>query len=283
MIVRYATLAYGGSAAVYRETAMLLVSLLAYAPHPYEIIVVTDRAERFSWFGELVRIRVLPPGELKAWRGDSPFSMRQKLEAARAAMPSEGALVFLDADTLAVNDLSPLVRALASGALLMHKREFELGASRRRGNRRLWNALEGRAFGGWEFRAADAMWNSGVLGLPAEDGPLLDAALALYDAMGSAGVRHFATEQLVAGLVLARTGRLEPAEQWFLHYWGNKEGYDREIATRLDHAHRAGMTPAALADALRRGPITLPTEVRPTIVDKIRRWFSREGGNRRAR
>lgn len=281
MIVRYATLAYGESGAVHHEATMLLVSLLAHAPHPHEMVVVTDRAGRFSWLGELVRIRVLTPGELNEWRGASPFSMRQKLAAARAIMPSEGALVFLDADTLAVGDLSPLVRTLEQGAVLMHKREFELGASRRRGNRRLWNALDGRAFGGWEFRAEDAMWNSGVLGLPAADSGLLDTALALYDAMGSAGIRHFATEQLVAGLVLARTGRLQPAEQWFIHYWGNKDGYDREIATRLDHAHRAGLTPAALADALRRDPITLPTEVRPTKVDKLRRWFSREGGNRR--
>lgn len=274
MTVRYATLAYGAIAAVYREATMLVVSLLAHAPHPHDIVVVTDRPERFSWFGELVRIRVLPPGELNAWRGVSPFSMRQKLEAARAVMPPRGALVFLDADTLAVDDLSSLVRALENGALLMHKREFELGASQRRGNRRLWTALEGRAFGGWEFRAADAMWNSGVLGLRAADGHLLDAALALYDAMGSGGIRHFATEQLVIGLVLARTGRLQPAEQWFRHYWGNKEGYDHEIATRLDHAHRAGMTPTALADVLRRDPMVLPAEVRPTRLEKIRRWLS---------
>jgi hypothetical protein len=272
--VRYATLAYGTNLDVHREATMLVVSLLAYAPPPYEIVIVTDRAERFSWLGALVRIRVLTPGELNGWRGTAPFSMRQKLEAARAAMPSEGALVFLDADTLAATDLSPLVQALADGALLMHKREFELGESRRRGNRQLWSELQGRIFGGWEFRAEDAMWNSGVLGLTAGDAGLLDAALSLYDAMANAGIRHFATEQLVAGLVLARTGRLRPAEQWFTHYWGNKDGYDREIAARLDGAHRTGMTATALADALKRDPITFPAEVRPTRLDKIRRWFS---------
>lgn len=275
MNVRYATLAYGAHPVVHREATMLLVSLLAHAPHPYEIVVVTDHAERFSWFGDLVRIRVLSPGELNAWRGAEPFSMRQKLEAARAVMPSEGALVFLDADTLAASDLSPLVQALAAGALLMHKREFELGASQRRGNRTLWSELERRTFAGWEFRADDAMWNSGVLGLPAADRALLDKTLSLYDAMAAAGIRHFATEQLVAGLVLARTGRLRPAEHWFTHYWGNKDGYDRAIATRVDEAHRAGMTPTTLADALRRDPITLPAEVRPSKLDKIRRWFLR--------
>ena len=274
MIIRYATLAYGANPVVHREATMLLVSLLAHAPQPYEIVVVTDHAERFSWFGELVRIRVLTPGELNAWRGDAPFSMRQKLEAARTVMPPEGALVFLDADTLAVADLSALAQALAGGALLMHTREFGLGATRRRGNRQLWNELQGRTFGGWEFRAEDAMWNSGVLGLPVTDRALLHDALSLYDAMAAAGIRHFATEQLVVGLVLERTGRLRPAEHWFTHYWGNKDGYDHEIAARLDAAHRSGLTPTALADTLRRDPITLPAEVRPTRLEKIRRWLS---------
>lgn len=272
MSVRYATLAYGPNITVHREAALLMASLLAYAPSPCELFVVTDRPDRFSWFGDLVRIRVLAPGELDAWRGPSPFSMRQKIEATRTVMPSTGALVFLDADTLATADLAPLVAALEDGGLFMHKREFELGASRRRGNRQLWEGLQGRTFGGWEFRADDAMWNSGVLALPAEDASLLEHALSLYDAMAAAGIRHFATEQLVAGLVMSRTGRLRSAEPWFTHYWGNKEAYDREIAARLD----TGLTPATLADALRRNPITLPAEVRPTKLDKIRRWLSRQ-------
>lgn len=61
----------------------------------------------------------------------------------------------------------------------MHTREFELGRSRRRGNRELWRALRGRTFAGWQFRPDDAMWNSGVIGVPAPDLALLDEALAL--------------------------------------------------------------------------------------------------------
>ena len=34
-------------------------------------------------------------------------------------------------------------------------------------------------------------------------------------------VRDIATEQLVEGIVLGRTGRLQPAAEWFTHYWGN--------------------------------------------------------------
>ena len=273
MNMRYATLAYGKQDAVYRQATMLVVSLLAHAPPPFEIVVVTDRPDRFAWFADVVKVRVLTPGELQRWIGPEPFSMRQKLEAARAVMPGDGALAFLDADVVALGDLSPFVAALTAGGLVMHKREFELGASTRAGNRKLWAELEPRTFGEWRFGPADAMWNSGVLALPAADAGLLRDALELYDAMGAAGVRHFATEQLAVGLVLGRTGRLRPGEQWFLHYWGNKANFDDEIARRIDQWQRRRLSPAAAAESWRTDPIRLPAEVRPHKIEKIRRWF----------
>ena len=49
-MIRYATLAYGKDDAVYRQATMLVVSLLAHAPAPFEIVVVTNRPDRFAWF-----------------------------------------------------------------------------------------------------------------------------------------------------------------------------------------------------------------------------------------
>lgn len=276
MSVRYAILAYGQQEVVYRQATMAVLSLLAHAPRPRDIVIVTDRPHRFGWLSDRVRLRVLIPGELEQWRGPSPFSMRQKLEAARAVMPGAGALAFLDADTIAVADLTPFVDTLTGGIVLMHKPEFELGASRRTGNRKLWEQLRGRDFEGWQFRADDAMWNSGVLALPVADAGLLDQALTIYDAMAAAGIRHFATEQLVVGLVLGRTGRLRDAQRWFTHYWGNKENFDREIARRLDEANLRQMTPEAAAELLRRNPIDLAAESRPGRIEKLRRWLTKD-------
>ena len=274
--MRYATLAYGKHDAVYRQATMLIVSLLAHAPALPDIVVVTDRPDRFAWFANVVKVRVLTPGELKTWMGANPFSMRQKLEAARAVMPSEGELAFLDADTLASTDLGAFAASLASRTLLMHKREFELGANQRAGNRKLWGELDGRMFGGWQFSPNDSMWNSGVLALSVSDAGLLDDALALYDSMAEAGIRHFATEQLVVGTVFGRTGRLRPAERWFVHYWGNKDNFDLEINRRIDQFHRRRATPQEAAEAFRKAPILLPPEVRPHKLAKIRRWLRRD-------
>ena len=280
MRVRYVTIAYGARESTYRQASMLLLSLLAYAPSPRELLVITDHPEHFEWLTGHVQTHAVTTAQLTAWQGIQPLSMRMKLEVAVAMALPDRALVLLDADTLATRELSAFEAALAEGALFMHKREFELGSSRRSGNRALWQALQGRTFGGWQFRADDAMWNSGVLAVGPADVPLLTGALKLYDAMAAAGVRHFATEQLVEGLVLGRTGRLREAQPWFMHYWGNKESYDVEIAARLARAKAQGLTPREAAETLRARPITLPAESRLGKIEKVRRWIRRHSGAR---
>ena len=82
--VRYVTLAYGDAPGVYRQSLMLLLSLVAHAPEPYELVVATDRPASYVWFGTRVEIEYLDAARLDAWRGPSPFSMRQKIEALNA-------------------------------------------------------------------------------------------------------------------------------------------------------------------------------------------------------
>jgi hypothetical protein len=277
-VTRYVTLAYGDAPGVYRQSLMLLVSLVAHAPEPYELVVATDRPEYFVWFGTRVEIAYLDAALLNGWRGAEAFSMRQKLALVRTAWPETGAIVLLDSDVLARDNLAPFVERLQAGDLFMHKHEYDLGRTARRGNRALWEQLRGRTFGIWQVREEDAMWNSGVLAAGSADRALFDAALQLYDEMASAGIRHFATEQLVEGIVLGRTGRLRPAERWFVHYWGNKAGYDAEISRYLTDAFIEGLSVKETAARYRERPIELPVEMRPTRIEKIARWLDRPSG-----
>lgn len=278
-MTRYVTLAYGDAPGVYRQSLMLLVSLVAHAPEPYELVVATDRPECYVWFGTRVQIEFLDAERLSVWRGASPVSMRQKLELARAAtIPSIAAMVLLDADVLATRPLGPFVERLRGGALFMHTQEYVLSQSRRSGNRKLWKTLRALPAAAGAFRDDDAMWNSGVLAVPAQDRALLEESLALYDRLGAAGVRHFATEQLVEGVVMGRTGRLQPAAEWFTHYWGNKPGYDVEIARRLADAFIEGLTVKEAAARYRANPIDLPAEVRRTRAEKMLAWFEERRG-----
>ncbi len=268
--IRYVTLAYGDAPGVYRQSLMLLVSLVAHAPEPYELVVATDRPDYYVWFGTRVEIEYLDPARLEAWRGPAQFSMRQKLELIRAAaVPGKDATVLLDADVLARKPLDAFAARLRAGELFMHKHEYVLSQSRRSGNRKLWAALSGLG-----YRADDSMWNSGVLAIGPADRGLLDEALAMYDALAVSGPRHFATEQLVEGVVLGRTGRLHPAEEWFAHYWGNKPGYDAELSRRLADAFIEGLSVKDAAARYRENPIDLPVEVRQTKRQKLVRWIS---------
>lgn len=283
-MIRYVTLAYGEAPGVYRQSLMLLLSLVAHAPDPYELVVATDRPECYVWFGTRVEIEFLDFAKLQAWKGPRPFSMRQKLELARASTANSesglsrmppSATVLLDADVLALKPLAPFVTRLQAGDLFMHKQEFVLSENRRAGNRRLWNTLrKSRTF---DFAPADAMWNSGVIGVPAADRMLLDEAIDLYDRLGHEGLTHFATEQLVEGVIFGRTGRLKPAAEWFAHYWGNKPGYDAEIARRLADAFIEGMSVKDAAAMYRARPIDLPLEVRRSRTEKIATWLNKRG------
>lgn len=264
-MTRYVTMAYGEGPGIYRQSLMLLVSLVAFAPEPSEIVVVTDRPERFVWFGTRIEIEYFDAARFDKWRGPNPFSMRHKLELARASIvDGRQEIVLLDADVLARKPLAPFVERLRAGDLFMHKREYILSETRRVGNKKLWRELKTRG-----FRDDDGMWNSGVLAIPSGDRALLDASLEMYDRLGNDGVRHFATEQLVEGIVLGRTGRLKPAEEWFLHYWGNKPGFDPELSRFLANAFLDGMSVKEAAALYREQPIELPPEVRPTAWQKL--------------
>jgi hypothetical protein len=207
--------------------------------------------------------------------------MRVKLEAIRAAWPRDGAIALIDADVVAKEPLASFHDRLHGGDAFMHKREYDFGRSNRRGNRELWDQVRQRTFGGWQVQAGDAMWNSGVLAAPASDRALFDQMLHFYDALGAAGVRHFAGEQLVEGVVLGRTGRLHPAAQWFTHYWGNKAAYTAAIEARLDEPRAKGQTAQEYAARYPERPIDLPAEVRLTRGQKIARWFVASGFGRK--
>ena len=274
-MTRYVALVYGEEPAVFRQAWQLFVSLAAYADPASELVALTDHPERFEWFHGAVRTEGLTADRLRDWRGGSS-GWRHKLEAERALMPADGALVLLDSDIVAVQPLQPFVDGLKSGALFLHKPEYVIGESRRRGNRKMWESLRGRSFGGWRVLPTDAMWNAGFVALRTDDTFLIDDALVMHDAVAAAGAGHLFLEQLVTSVVFGRTQRLRPASPYFAHYWGNKPGWDEEVRQRM--ARAKDWTLEQAAEDYRQHPINLPLEVRPTRLQKLSRWFRRRAG-----
>jgi hypothetical protein len=119
------------------------------------------------------------------------------------------------------------------------------------------------------------MWNSGVLALPAADRGCSTRRWRCTTRSAPPACATSPPSSSSKGVVLGRTGRLKPAEEWFTHYWGNKRGYDAEIARRLADAFIEGMSVKDAAARYRDKPIDLPCEVRQTVPTSLRRW-SRE-------
>jgi hypothetical protein len=264
---RFVTLAYGDDEGIFRQVWMLLVSLRAFAPRNVELVVLTDRPERYAAL-DGISVERLDATELDRWRRGGA-GWRHKLEVERALLPDDGALVLLDSDILAVAPLDPFIAELHAAALFLHKEEYVLSQSRRTGNRRMWDELRDREFGPWQLQPSDAMWNAGVVALTSRDRELVDDALELHDAVAAAGVAHPFLEQLATSVVFGRTGRLRPAQPYFAHYWGNKPAFDVEIRKRI----ATGATIADAARQYRSDPIALPVEDRPGPLTKLAAWL----------
>ena len=257
---------------------MLLVSLVAYAPAPRELVVVTDRPDRFDWFGNAIRVVTLDRRELEAWRGVPPISMRIKLEVIRANWPDSGAVALVDADVLAREPLATFE------ARLQRRRRVHAQARIRlrpleapRQSRALERAARPlvRWLGGsrWrrdvEFRRARGACR----------GPCAvrsDAAVLRRHGRRRAA-RHFATEQLVEGVVLGRTGRLRPAAPWFTHYWGNKPAHTAAIDARLGRRPQRRSVRRRMRRALPAGSHRSAVRSAADAPErKIARWLSRQ-------
>jgi hypothetical protein len=173
--------------------------------------------------------------------------------------------------------LDSFVARLAAGRLFMHKKEYVLSESRRAGNRKLWNELRRLPPGVFPKGRARTMRCGTRACWPSRPRIARSSIVRSSSTIASAppGVRHFATEQLVEGVILGRTGRLEPAQEWFTHYWGNKRGYDAEISRRLADAFIEGQSVKDAAAHYRRRPIDLPAEVRPSRGQKFVDWIDR--------
>jgi hypothetical protein len=276
MYARFAIMAFGEEEFRYWQAHHCLLSLLAHAPGPGELVVATDHPERFRWFEGRVRIHALSPADLGQWMGPQRYFLRaliQTLRLAAALQPAADVAVYLDADTQALAPLAPLLEAARGGRMAMDRREYQLAVDRRRGSRRLWRQVGGRNWAGVAVDERTEMWNTGITAVGAADYPLVDRALAVCDAMLAAGVDHYLTEQIAMSAALGADRRVVEVNAagrppLVAHYWGNKEAWNDAICRRLATIHLAGVPLDAAVEHLRQAPIRLPLKAR-------RRWWHR--------
>jgi hypothetical protein len=262
----------------YAEAHLAILTALRWIPPPCEVVVTTDRPERFRWFGDRVRIEPLTAEQIERWSGPQRFVWRVVLKAIAeiARRPPFANLLYLDVDTLVRRPLDDMTALLRSGNVFLDKWESPLSL-RDGDHRRLWKQVRGRTFLGFRIDERTQMWNSGVVALGAENVNLVEKSLEVCDAMTAAGVQNRLVEQLAQSVVLQSTGRLREARPWIDHYWGNKPAYDAAVHERLAAILMAGMSVEEAIEYVREHPIRGPLRVKPRWWHCYLRRYSRAG------
>lgn len=277
--LRFGLLAYGPDARLHREAAVALLTVSAYGPSDAEIVVFTDQPGSYRWFGDDVTIDALGAATLAEWQGPTNDRFRPKMEAARRlAAAGDADVVLIDADTMAREPLAPLAHHLADGGLVLHKREYQVSRTTRRGDRGLRREILGRTWGGVDADDDTWMWNGGVVGSSRRHRGVFDAALLAFDEMRAVS-SHFALEQLAYSIVFPAYGPVLEAERWFAHYWANRRGFDRAIERFLSRALLEQIDARAAAERLRDEPIVAALDGRvPWWTRRLQRLLKVDHG-----
>lgn len=276
--------AVGDSSNTHRQANFAILSLYAHGLGATDaaIVVVTDRPQWYSWLGDRIHVSEVDDAILTEWKGAAQHFFRIKIKAMdHAAERFPGDLIYLDADVVCSAPLDSFFGRLLDGTSFMHEQEYFLRDKRGK-KREVWAQAGGRTFGRLEVTPEACMWNAGVVAMPhAASRQLLAEALECMDAMSAAGMTASTLEQFSLSLALQRYGRLAPAREWFVHYWGNKAPWNALIAAFFA---RVALQELSFEEACRAFsgldlnlPVTLPRGPGERFMNSVRkRLFPRD-------
>lgn len=226
-------LVYGDRAHYYKQGRFSIESALRLT-RPNEDLNVSVFTSHPDAFANLpVDVIPITDEKLTEWAGEGQYHHRAKICVMREALKELGGRVVL-VDTDTVFRLPPvlLFERLQRGAALMH--EFEKDVQKSCPNiardlQALTVALDSGAE--WRLDEHTIMWNSGVVGLRAEDVKLVDDALVLVDAFRSAS-NIFVLEQVAFTESLRRKLRIIATDDVVYHYYGPRFDF---ADSQIDH------------------------------------------------
>ncbi|CAI8962951.1 Glycosyl transferase [Pseudomonas chlororaphis] len=213
-------LVYGGKEVYRHEAKFSILTALdqSKSAEPLVIRVMTDRPEDFH--GWPVHVVPLSTQTLVEWQGDQGYYHRRKACAFAAGLELADKTLFVDTDTLFEADPQRLFDRIAPGQYLIDEDEF------------LWSEVRTRP----EFVKLDRylqasgqsvpddqrLFNSGVCGLTAGDGPLMQASIALIDEW-SAHIKDLHTLEQIALSFALRGQSVGESKSCIYHYFSDKD------------------------------------------------------------
>jgi hypothetical protein len=194
------------------------------------VYVMTDAPDFYQRLNEKIEIITISRTQLDDWQGTHQFFWRAKIKAIEhiCTLHPEECVLYLDTDTFLYSDIKALKTDLQNPA--MHLNEGTLSQLKSKTEKLMWQQVGDKVFGGILIQPYHAMWNAGVVGIPADKGPkICQLALDICDEMLVANVTRRLIEQFALGVSLSENGDMKPAESYIGHYWSNKEEWSVAI------------------------------------------------------
>jgi hypothetical protein len=223
---------FGSRIEIHYQAHFSMLSFLKEFQQIDSITVITDAPAFYKRLAPHVRLIVIDDETLREWRGPYDFIWRIKLKALGllAEQLGEEPIVYLDTDTFLFGPAAEFKNLLSTNAL-MHENEGPLPSLKTKTERRMWQQIQSKSFGGVTISAKHSMWNAGVVAIPGNrNAQAIALALTLCDAMCRETVRRRLVEQLALSVALDETYSMVAAEKWVGHYWGNKAEWNDVIA-----------------------------------------------------
>jgi hypothetical protein len=240
--------------------------------------VYADDAAFLAPLGEHVRVRLVSPEEIRAWRGPHDCAFRMKAAVVRDLAREIGSerLLYLDSDVFFTAPARDVFDRIGPGRAVMHVREFDIANHPTGQLRRYRRRMRRATFRGRPVTLDGAMWNAGAIGLDPTHFPILDEWIAMIDALWDQ-VSYWMHEQFAISKLLAREGAIAPANDAIVHYWIQKDDALARIRPRLELLRSTPLDTALRR--LREDPILLPPPVRrrSTLRERIARVLRKLG------
>lgn len=217
-----------------------ILTFLRQGQQELRVTVITDAPEFYRHLGAAITVQVVAAATLREWEGEYKFFWRVKIKALeQAARQHPGVpLLYLDTDTFLYGALPIMRQQLAVGQALMHEPEGLLAQLPSKTERRMWQQVQGKQFGGVAITPQHVMWNAGAVGIPAERShEAIALALRICDDLCRQHVTPRLIEQFALSVALADTYGLHPAYPYIGHYWSTKDAWNVPISQFLLASH----------------------------------------------
>jgi len=194
------------------------------------VYVMTDAPDFYKRLNKKIEILTIDKTQLGDWQGSHHFFWRAKIKAIEhiCRLHPKESVLYLDTDTFLYSDVKELKSDLENS--VMHLNEGELSELKSKTEKLMWQQVSNKTFGGISIQAHHAMWNAGVVGIPANKGLVIcQLALDICDDMLVANVTRRLIEQFALGVALSENGEIKSAENYIGHYWSNKEEWSVAI------------------------------------------------------